>query len=119
MEINYYHSGSIASIKSYIKGKMDGEQLWFYDNGFVEQKRVFKDGIPDGPWYVYYPSGAIKNFRYTINNKDVAGVDYWEDTIGIIKSSLHFNDSGQIFYKKNFDQFGNFIDEEGIRPNYR
>lgn len=32
---------------------------------------------------------------------------------GITKSSIYFNDSGHIYYKKDFDKNGNLINEEG------
>ncbi len=67
-------------------------------------------------YYYYDTTGAIKNFRYFRDGRQVLfGVDYWDDSIGVIKSSLHFNNSGEIYYKKNFNEVGEVVSEEGSR----
>ncbi|MEI6950340.1 hypothetical protein V9K67_24375 [Paraflavisolibacter sp. H34] len=116
VQVNYYYSGGVSSVLNYLKGRMDGEQVYFYDNGFVEQKFTIKNGVKNGFWYYYYPSGAMKSSRYCINDKEVLyGADYWDDTLNLIKASLHFNDRGLIYLKKNFDVNGNYLNQEGIK----
>lgn len=114
----FYETGEIKAIQRYDKnGNYIGEQLSFYSSGILEAKMRFINRKANGNAYRFYDtSGALKHFRYYRNDKEVLyGGDYWGDSIDIMKASLHFNDSGQIFYKKNFDENGKFISEEGKR----
>jgi antitoxin component YwqK of YwqJK toxin-antitoxin module len=116
VQVNFYYSGGVKSVLNYLKGKLDGEQVFFYDNGFVEQKFIIKNGLKNGFWYYYYSSGAMKSSRYCKNGMEVLYcADYWNDTLNLLKSSLHFNDSGQIYFKRNYDVNGNFTNQEGKR----
>lgn len=111
--ISYYDNGGIKSVLHFYNGLQDGEQVFFYPNGFVKEKFISKNDQKNGFWYFYYPSGAMKNSRYCMNGMEVyLGADYWDDTLNLIKSTLHFNDRGQVFQKKNFDIDGHFVNDE-------
>ena len=113
---SFYETGAIKEIHRYNeKNEQYGEQLWFFDNGVLDRKiPIYNDKASGNAYYFYYNNGALKNDRYFRDNKQVFyGADYWGDSMGTMKSSLHFNDSGHIFYKKNFDESGKFISEEG------
>ncbi len=115
----FYDNGNIKSIQRMNKdSQLTDENLWFYNSGHLSKKIPFNNyGVAKGNAYFFYDStGAIKNHRFYRNGKEVLlGGDYWNDSFGTLKSSLHFNDSGIIYYKKNFDKNGNFINEEGKR----
>lgn len=114
----FYENGMTKAINKFDdKGLLNGEQLWFYPSGLLNRKVPFKRNKMQGStFYFYDETGAVKGFRYFKNGKEILfGVEYWNDSIGMIKSSLHFNDSGQLYYKKNFDQSGNVLSEEGSR----
>lgn len=113
---SFYENGNIKEIHRFNrKGQYVGEQLFFYPDGTLDRKIRLKNGIADGNAYYFYDtSGTLNGHRYFRNDKEVFhGTDYWEDSIGIIQSSLYFNDSGQVYYKKNYDKNGNLISEEG------
>lgn len=111
--ISYYDNGGVKSFLHFSNGLQEGEQIIFYPNGFVKEKYISKSDQKNGFWYFYYPSGAMKNSRYCMNGIEVyLGADYWDDTLNLIKSSLHFNGRGQVFQKKNFDINGHFVNEE-------
>ena len=96
---------------------MEGEQLWFYPNGFLKQKTGYKQGKPEGFSYQYYPSGAIENQRFLRNGYEQEfGLDYYDGHVGVAKATLYFNDSGKIYFKQNFDNSGKLISEEGKKP---
>ena len=112
----FYKNGEIKEIQRYNdKGELSGEQLWFDSNGNLDKKIPLINGIAKGNGYYFYDTtGTLAGHRYFRNDITVFhGADYWEDSIGMIKSILYFNDSGNIYYKKNFDKNGNFINEEG------
>lgn len=97
--------------------QMEGEQLWFYPNGFLKQKTGYKEGKPDGFLYQYYSSGAIKSSRFSRNGIEKEfGLEYYDTHIGITKATVYINDSGMIYFKQNFDSSGNLLSEEGQKP---
>ena len=110
----FHENGHIKTISFYKNDILHGEQLWFYDNGTLEQKVNYVDGKRQDKAYFFYPSGRIKHSRILKNDIEIMfGADYWDDSLNLMKSSLHFNDSGQIYYKKNFDSNGQLLSEEG------
>jgi antitoxin component YwqK of YwqJK toxin-antitoxin module len=98
---------------------LEGEQLSFY-RGALIQKIWYKSGIPSGLMYDYYPTtGALKSFRQVKNGLEKGlGIDYYNMTVPVVKSSLYFNDKGEIYFKQNFDSLSNFIGEEGKKPDF-
>ena len=113
---SFYENGEPKEIHRYNKkDKFTGEQLWFYPSGVLNRKIFIQNGEANGNGYYFYDStGTLSAHRYFRNDKEVFhGAEYWNDTIGITKSSIYFNDSGEIYYKKNFDENGNLINEEG------
>ncbi|MDP4283681.1 MAG: hypothetical protein Q8891_04620 [Bacteroidota bacterium] len=116
LQVSFYKDGEIKEIKRYKdNGLGTGEHLWFFPNGKLDKKIPFKNGLAQGNGYYFYDStGTFSAHRYFRNDIPVyQGEEYWEDSIGMIKSILYINDSGKIYYKKNFDKNGNFINEEG------
>jgi antitoxin component YwqK of YwqJK toxin-antitoxin module len=115
VEITFYENGEIKEIHRYNdKGMLDGEQMWFFPSGVLDRKIQIRNAVGNGNAYYFYDtSGTLSGHRYLRNDKEVFhGADYWEDSIGITKSSLYFNDSGIIYYKKNFDKLGHLINDE-------
>jgi antitoxin component YwqK of YwqJK toxin-antitoxin module len=88
--------------------------IWLSPVGKVEQIINFQNGVKNGHFYSFYESGALKSHRFLSNSKEILyGADYYDDSISILKSSLHFNNKGELFYKKNFNKNGSFESEEG------
>lgn len=116
-KIEYYKNGTIKSLLRYEDSKLNGECTWFYPNGMLDQKMIYKNGKANGNSHYFYPSGALKSHRYWRDDKMVGFVaDYWDDTVGIIKSSLFFDNNGNLIYKKDFDPHGNIVNEQGRLP---
>ena len=115
----YYPNGQLKFIKRYQDGILNGQAQWFYDNGNIEQTVIFKQGEENGNAYYFYTDGALKNFRYWRDGKMVSYVtDYYDDSVGIIKNVLLYNNDGQLIYRKHFDSLGNFLKEEGKKPGW-
>lgn len=105
-------------IKVNAKDKYQGEQLWF-ENGILNDKTNYKNGLPDGHSYEFYQSGALKSSRFLIDGLEYElGIDYWDTKVEVVKNSLYFNDNGQIYFKQKFDSLSNFIGEEGVKPKF-
>ena len=116
LEYTFYENGEIESINRFNKkGLLQGEQVWFYPDGILSKKNKYVDNEIQGNGYSFYDTtGALKDFRYFRNDLQVLfGSDFWGDSMDVMKASLHFNNRGQLYYKKNFDKQGNFLSEEG------
>ena len=55
----YSVKGNLTSEDYYIASKLNGDSKKWYDNGQVFQEGQFVDGMMDGSWFVFYPSGAL------------------------------------------------------------
>jgi antitoxin component YwqK of YwqJK toxin-antitoxin module len=96
-EIKFYKDGTIKSIKRINNGLLEGESLWFYSNGNLERKMTFRNGKANGNAYFFYKSGAIYSHKY-YNNDSLSGfvTDYYEDTVGLIKNVMRFENGKPI-----------------------
>lgn len=109
--------GNCLDILTTKNSKKEGEQLWFNENGYLQQKTIYTIGLPNGFSYQYYPTGAIKNYRYLVHGiENDLGIDYFDMHVPVVKSSLYFNGNGEIYFKQNFDSLSNLIGEEGKKP---
>jgi antitoxin component YwqK of YwqJK toxin-antitoxin module len=112
---SFYENGNVKEIHRYNeKDDYVGEQLWFYSDGLLDHKASYRKGANGNGYFFYDTTGTLKKERYYRNTKQVFhGVDYWEDSLATIKSLIYFNDSGQPYYQKNFDRYGDVIGELG------
>ena len=117
-KVTYYPDGTIQTIKHYdLHDSLEGESVWFYPNGSVQEKVIFKNGKANGHAHYFYESGALKSHRFWKDDKMTGYVsDYFDDTLAPIKTVMLFNDSGQLVYKKTFDRLGTMLTEEGAKP---
>ena len=73
-EYNFYENGEIKSIRRFEKNlTVQGEQLWFFEDGQLDQKNFYKDGKSEGNAYYFYDTtGALKNFRFFKSSSNFA-----------------------------------------------
>ena len=108
----FFKDGHVEYIQS--NNQSGGQTIWFHPGGKVEQIFSYRDGNKNGHFYSFYESGALKEHRFLRNNREILyGADYYDDSISVIRRSLHFNSNGNLFYKKEFDSTGRFLREEG------
>lgn len=63
----YYHQNSdkVMMVETYKEGKLNGEQLTYFDNGKLTEKTSFVDGKRTGKRFVYSEEGKVlKEFTY-------------------------------------------------------
>lgn len=112
---SFFGDGEIKEIHKYDKnGKLSGEQLWFDSSGILQRKLTYINGKAEGNGYFFYPTGTMLGQRFYRNDNQVFhGINYWDDSLPMEKSILHIDDSGNVYYQKNYDRNGNFLNEEG------
>ena len=112
--VHYYPDGKIQEIKYFKDSLLNGECFLFYPDGKLEQKVTYKDNKVNGHVYFFYNTGVLKSHKFYIDGKIFGNaVDYFDDTVGLIKSILMFNENGKLYYRKEFDSLGNVIKVEG------
>ena len=57
----YYHNGQLKTKKIYKDGKLDGESLSYHENGQLKTRANFRDGKRKGILEEFYEDGSVKN----------------------------------------------------------
>lgn len=63
----YYGNGKPANISQYKFGKLNGEKIYYYENGFIRSKEKYLNDVPVGIITYFYESGKIERKRYFDN----------------------------------------------------
>ncbi len=64
-----YYDHALTNEERFIKGKREGEALFFYNNGDVSEKITWKDNVMNGPWEQYFPANVLKLKATYVNGK--------------------------------------------------
>lgn len=81
MVTNWYHSGMLQTVDSYIAGRLHGYCEWYYPNGIKRTHSLYSNGVELASCS-WYDSGSIKS-QYT-----------YYATNGCMKSSMEWNRNG-------------------------
>ena len=65
--VSHHLDGTIASRKSYLDGRLEGEWVTYFTNGNLESKRSYKNGEKHGNHLGYFVNG-VKKFQYYFEN---------------------------------------------------
>lgn len=92
MTQKFFSSGQPFEISFYERGKLNGERLLFYENGEIEIRENYCDGMFCDTLSTYYPSGALK-FQGIYNHGIMNGIvrGYYES--GELKEAVMFVDN--------------------------
>ncbi len=56
----YLPNGQIGIERTFVKGKIEGEERIYYDNGQLEKIATYKNGVYEGNFIFYYPDGKLE-----------------------------------------------------------
>jgi antitoxin component YwqK of YwqJK toxin-antitoxin module len=65
--LTYYNNGQLEDRKTYKDGMFDGLQEWYFSNGQLEYRKTYKGGVQVGVYESYFFNGQA---RARINIKD-------------------------------------------------
>ena len=83
--------GNILSIENKINHLRDGQIIWFYPNGIIENTAIYKNNKENGAAFMFYENGSIKNHRYWLNGKrEGYTTDFIQDSIGTLKNIYYY-----------------------------
>lgn len=79
----YYHQNSkkIMMEEFYTDGKLNGDQLTYFDNGKLTEKTTFVNGKREGHRFVYSEEGIVFK-KFTYENDQLHGLTQYYDTKG-------------------------------------
>lgn len=68
----YYSNGQLqADLKLDLFGQYDGPAVYYYENGAVKSKGVYKDGLSSGEWIEYKENGDSAIIKYNADGNRV------------------------------------------------
>lgn len=113
VRISFFENGTIDSIAFIKNDQLHGYLYLFSPFGDLMAQFNHKDDLRDGYAFVYYESGFIQHFRPYKNGKKAGwGADYY-DSAGFIQAVAVYNDEGQCFFKREFAPSGEILSTEG------
>ena len=84
----FYENGQLETKRVYKNGLLTGPYERFYENGQLETKRVYKNGLLNGPYERFYENGQLETKRFYKNGL-------------LIEESESFFKNGRVCYKGN------------------
>lgn len=109
----FYKNGKLKDRIMYKNNVKDGQHLHYFSNGQIQSKMFFKKGIQEGKTYWYYPNGKLEQESNWRNGKTFGNALYYYPT-GNFQAYRCFDFQGNIRYVAEFDTLGNTLVDEGI-----
>lgn len=92
----YYQSGSIKAYNPYHKNrKLNGVQLYYYENGNVNTETTYIDNEKNGVSKTYYENGTLKHEAHYVNNELHGIKKSWDESGSLIYAWNYINDERQ------------------------
>ena len=70
--ITKYSNGQTNFKGKYVKGKAEGEGVYYFPNGQIRFKGTYLNGLKDGKWVAYFDNGNMR-YKVTFKNGDQVG----------------------------------------------
>ena len=84
----YYSSGTLFSKVPYLDGLKSGVAKWFHENGKLSSEIIFKNDIKTSEGFGFHENGVVSAY-------------------------IFYNEIGEVLYRKDYDEEGNVVKEEG------
>ena len=107
----YNGSTDTAFISEYHKGLLHGEQIQFWENGGLKEKRFYKSGEKDGIYEAWWPNGQ-KQLTYFFKNGEYEGELKEWNRQGILSRIMNYEKGHEIGVQKWW------YDSGEIKANY-
>jgi antitoxin component YwqK of YwqJK toxin-antitoxin module len=108
----YFSNGRLAIIIPYIDNKKEGEEIHFHNNGKISKKISYCDGLPNGIYIEFYNTGIVKSqMTCRMGKVCTSRKEYYES--GVLKKETFYNK-----YKKIIKYYENGNISEKINRNF-
>lgn len=115
IEVGVKENGELNYFVNYPIGHE--QMISFFSNGVIQSKiKKDENGITQGnAYYFYKETGNLSSeYFYEDGIKTGSAVSYY-DSSRRVKELMLYNESGELFYRKTFDEQGSLLKEEGSR----
>lgn len=109
--VEYHNGKDTASLTSYKKGEVDGENKIFDVTGTLKEVHTYKNGIQDGFFAEYYRDGSVSYSGHYVNNSPEGYWKYYKDN-GKLGEIRFFTEGKKHGKFENFDSYGNLTQTE-------
>lgn len=109
------YAGHLLYFEEYKEGVLDGDKVWFGNDGTVGMREKYVDGKKNGDQITYHVNGNIRSVIPYVNNR-IEGIIEWYDAEGLLIDQSEMKNGTGRFVK--YWENGN-IQEEGNYKNYR
>ncbi len=99
----YYPDGQLEKKGVYKQGLYEGEWVFYYGNGYLKRIGSYQEGLPEGSWEFYHESGAINQKGKLRKGKEEGMWTYYDE-----EGNLQYEGAwekgekiGQWFFYKN------------------
>ena len=75
----YWENGKLKSELRYEDGKLNGECVWYDQNGALSAKGSYKDDVLDGVYTRWHPNGKVASEERYVNGKLDGEIKKWYD----------------------------------------
>lgn len=85
----YYPEGNVSTVYEYRQGSIEGEVIYYHENGTKRQSTLYKNNQKEGVHYEWYPNGENKVIGQYSNNRQ-SGTWYYYDENGALERELAY-----------------------------
>lgn len=64
----FYPSGAMSSVANYLNDTLEGQKIWYFEDGKIEIEENYKKGLYHGVFKAYFEDGSILQEGYYDNN---------------------------------------------------
>lgn len=109
------YAGHLLYFEEFKNGVLDGDKVWFGNDGTVGMREKYSGGKKNGEQITYHVNGNVRSIIPYVNNR-IEGTIEWYDTEGLLFDQSEIKNGTGRFVK--YWENGN-IQEEGNYKNYR
>jgi antitoxin component YwqK of YwqJK toxin-antitoxin module len=113
--LDFYPTGKIERIANFTENGQRQDIFFHESTGFVLSKlNVDENNEAEGQANYYFEKSGNLSSQYSfIQGKKVGEAVSYHDSTGRVKTYMLYNNEGQLYYRKSFDELGNHIKTEG------
>ena len=109
------YAGHLLYFEEYKDGVLDGDKVWFGNDGTVGMREKYSNGDKNGEQITYHLNGNIRSVIHYVDDR-IEGVMEWYDTEGLLIDQNEIKNGTGRFVR--YWENGN-IQEEGNYKNYK
>ncbi|MDG1518009.1 MAG: hypothetical protein P8Q42_08255 [Flavobacteriales bacterium] len=121
----FYASGKVAAEVVYnANGKLEGQNTWYAEEGYIKESGFYKDGKINGEGYFTRKNGCAQYGGNFVDNKLDGAINvYYEN--GLLKAVKNFKQNDldgefkEYYYNGKLASFVNIVDEENEGMFYK